>query len=222
MANGGGPNGSLSNAPVNGEVLFVEGGTEASHFPENIVGKIVLMTRESSTANYRLQVDNAVNAGASGVILQSVNGSRGNYGSTFNPSLTRAYDIPVFGAAYIQGEWLKEQLEEGPVELSLTAERHSNLESVNVIGTKKAKNKKGDGKEVILSAHMDSVVGAPGANDNASGVGLMLELARVFKGYNTDKDLKFIALGQKNVDYLGLGTMQINYLKKNEIISKQF
>ena len=200
---GAAPNGTLSADPVNGEVLFVEGGTAASDFPADTVGKIVLMTRESSTANYRLQVDNAVNAGASGVILQSVNGSRGNYGSTFNPSLTGAYDIPVFGAAYIQGEWLKEQLEEGPVELALTAERHSNLESVNVIGTKKSKNKKADGKEVILSAHMDSVVGAPGANDNASGTGLMLELARVFKGYNTDKDLKFIAFGSEERGLLG-------------------
>ena len=74
---------------------------------------------------------------------------------------------------------------------------------MNVIGTKKAKNKKSDGKEVILSAHMDSVVGAPGANDNASGVGLMLELARVFKGYNTDKDLKFIAFGSEERGLLG-------------------
>ena len=55
----------------------------------------------------------------------------------------------------------------------------------------------------MLSAHMDSVVGAPGANDNASGVGLMLELARVFKGYNTDKDLKFIAFGSEERGLLG-------------------
>ena len=200
---GAAANGKLSDVPVNAEVIEVEGGTEASDFPSDADGKIIFMTRESTTANYRLQVDNAVNAGASGVILQSVVGSRGNYGSTFNPSLTQEYDIPVFGAAFIQGEWLKEQLEEGAVELALTAKQYSNLESVNVIGTKKAKNKKADGKEVILSAHMDSVVGAPGANDNASGIGLMLELARVFKGYNTDKDLKFIAFGSEERGLLG-------------------
>ena len=33
----------------------------------------------------------------------------------------------------------------------------------------------------MVTAHMDSVVGAPGANDNASGTALALELARVMK-----------------------------------------
>jgi aminopeptidase YwaD len=200
---GAAANGKISDVPVNSEVIYVDDGTRASDFPENTVGKVVLVKQASSTANYRLQVENAMNAGAEGVIIHSVVGSRGNYGQTFNPNLTKAVDIPVFGAAYIQGEWLKEKLAEGPVTIGLTAKRHSNLQSVNVIGTKKAKSNKGDGKEVLLTAHMDSVVGAPGANDNASGTGLMLELARVFKGYNTDKDLKFIAFGSEERGLLG-------------------
>src|SRR5690606_7817857 len=109
----------------------------------------------------------------------------------------------VYGAAFIQGEWLKEQLEEGPVEISLTAKQYSNLQSVNVIATKAPKTKRKNAKQVILGAHHDSVVGAFGANDNASGVGLMLELARVFKGYNTEKELKFIAFGAEERGLLG-------------------
>ena len=196
------PNGKVSSEPVKAEVVYVEGGLSASDF-ENVSGKIVLMARASTTADYRTQVDNAVEAGAAGVILQSLVGSRGNYGQTFNPNLSKEYDVPVFGAAFIQGEWLKEQMEKGAVEISLTAEHFSNLQSVNVIATKPAKSKSGDAKEVILSAHHDSVVGAPGANDNASGVGLMLELARVYKGYNTDKTLKFIAFGSEERGLLG-------------------
>ncbi len=38
----------------------------------------------------------------------------------------------------------------------------------------------------------------------------MLELARVFKGYNTDKDLKFIAFGSEERGLLELDTMWIN------------
>ncbi|MDN7245043.1 M20/M25/M40 family metallo-hydrolase [Planococcus shenhongbingii] len=200
---GAAPNGKISAEAVSGDVIYVKGGLSPSDFPTETKGKIVLLTRESTTANYRTQVDNAVKAGAAGVILQSVVGSRGNYGSAFNPSLTASYDVPVYGAAYVQGEWLKEQLEEGAVRLELTAARYTDLKSVNVIGTKKAKNQKADNKEVLLTAHMDSVVGAPGANDNASGVGLMLELARVYKGYNTDKELKFIAFGSEERGLLG-------------------
>ncbi|MEH7342344.1 M28 family metallopeptidase [Bacillus sp. JJ1532] len=196
------PNGVVSDTAVKAEVVYVEGGTSASDFSD-VSGKVVLMARAASTADYRAQVENAVQAGAAGVILQSLVGSRGNYGQTFNPSLTTKYDVPVFGAAFIQGEWLKEQMEKGAVEISLTAKHYSNLQSVNVIATKEAKSKDPNVKEVILGAHHDSVVGAPGANDNASGVGLMLELARVYKGYNTDKTLKFIAFGSEERGLLG-------------------
>ncbi|MCM3575379.1 M28 family metallopeptidase [Mesobacillus subterraneus] len=197
------PKGKVSKEAVTGEVLFVEGGTNLADFPADTAGKIVVLPRASSLAGYRAQVDNAVQAGAAGVILQSLVGSRGNYGQTFNPNLSTSVDIPVFGAAYIQGEWLKEQLAEGPVEISLSSEQFSDLESVNVIATKAPKEKNKNTKEVILGAHHDSVVGAPGANDNASGVGLMLELARVYKGYNTDKELKFIAFGSEERGLLG-------------------
>ncbi|WP_240035387.1 M28 family peptidase [Neobacillus notoginsengisoli] len=200
---GAAPNGKLSKDAVTGEVIFVNGGSNLADFPTDTAGKIVVMPQGSSAAAYRTQVNNAISKGAAGVILQSLVGSRGNYGQAFNPSLTGQVNVPVFGAAYIQGEWLKEQLAKGPVTVSLTAERFSNLQSVNVIATKPAKGNVENPKEVILSAHHDSVVGAPGANDNASGVGLMLELARVFKGYNTDKDMKFIAFGSEERGLLG-------------------
>ncbi len=200
---GAAPKGKISKDAVSGEVIFVDGGTTLDDFPADAEGKIVVMPRASTTASYRTQVNNAVEAGAEAVILQSLTGSRGNYGSTFNPSLATPVEVPVYGAAFIQGEWLKERLAKGSFEISLTAERFSNLESVNVIATKPPKGKNKEAKEVILGAHHDSVVGAPGGNDNASGVGLMLELARVYKGYNTDKELKFIAFGSEERGLLG-------------------
>ncbi|MEC1523394.1 M28 family peptidase [Neobacillus niacini] len=197
------PNGNLSTEAVKGQVIYVDGGTDLSDLPAESEGKIIVMPRASTTAGYRTQVDNAVKAGAKGVILQSLVGSRGNYGQTFNPSLATKYDVPVYGAAFIQGEWLKEQAAKGPVEISLTAQRYSNLQSLNVIATKAPKTKTTNTKQVILGAHHDSVVGAFGANDNASGVGLMLEIARVYKGYNTEKELKFIAFGSEERGLLG-------------------
>ncbi|CEG28756.1 M28 family peptidase [Bacillus sp. B-jedd] len=200
---GAAPNGKISKEAVTGEVIFVNGGTNLADFPANTAGKIVVMPNAGSTAAYRSQINNAISKGATGVIIQSLVGGRGNYGSAFNPSLASKVDVPVFGAAYIHGEWIKEQLAKGPVTISLTAEHFTNLQSVNVIATKPAKGNVENPKQVILSAHHDSVVGAPGANDNASGVGLMLELARVFKGYNTDKEMKFVAFGSEERGLLG-------------------
>src|SRR5436190_2597342 len=46
---------------------------------------------------------------------------------------------------------------------------------------------------VLIGAHYDSVVGAPGANDNGSGVAATLALARRFAGRPTSKTLRFVA-----------------------------
>ncbi|WP_181213251.1 M28 family metallopeptidase [Mesobacillus zeae] len=199
---GAAPNGLISDNSVKAETIFISGGTKASDFV-NANGKIVLMPRAATVSEYRTQVKLAVQAGAKGVILQSLVGSRGNYGQAFNPNLAEKVNIPVYGASYIHGEWLKDEIKKGNSEIGLTAKHYSNLKSVNVIATKRAKTRSKDTKEVILGAHHDSVVGAPGANDNASGVGLMLELARVYKGYNTDKDLKFMSFGSEERGLLG-------------------
>jgi putative aminopeptidase FrvX len=50
---------------------------------------------------------------------------------------------------------------------------------------------------VVIGGHMDSVPGAPGANDNASGTAVVLELARIFKGTNQARFTKFVAFGSE-------------------------
>jgi Zn-dependent M28 family amino/carboxypeptidase len=46
---------------------------------------------------------------------------------------------------------------------------------------------------VIIGAHYDSVQGSPGANDNASGVAAILNLARRFRSPPSDRTLRFLA-----------------------------
>lgn len=50
---------------------------------------------------------------------------------------------------------------------------------------------------VLLGAHMDTVPGAPGANDNASGVAALLEIARIAAGTSHVEFLKFAAFGSE-------------------------
>jgi hypothetical protein len=47
----------------------------------------------------------------------------------------------------------------------------------------------------IVGAHMDSVPRSPGANDNASGVAVMIEIARLVKDRSQAEFLKFVAFG---------------------------
>jgi len=68
-------------------------------------------------------------------------------------------------------------------------------------------------KEIIISAHVDSFNG-PGADDNASGVAVLLELAEYFSKRKKDLTyrLKFIALGSEEIGLLGSKT----YVQKHQ------
>lgn len=50
-------------------------------------------------------------------------------------------------------------------------------------------------RELIIGAHMDSAPDSPGANDNASGVAVLLELARAFASERLPIDLRLIFFG---------------------------
>lgn len=59
--------------------------------------------------------------------------------------------------------------------------------------------------QIILGAHLDAYRESPGANDNATGVGALLELARYFKDRETVTGfgLSFIAFGAEELGVLG-------------------
>ncbi len=45
---------------------------------------------------------------------------------------------------------------------------------------------------IVVGAHYDSVIGSPGANDNATGVAALLELARILKQVPVARTLRFV------------------------------
>ncbi len=50
---------------------------------------------------------------------------------------------------------------------------------------------------VVVGAHYDSIAGAPGANDNGSGVAALLALGRAFSGKQTDRTLRLVAFANE-------------------------
>lgn len=59
--------------------------------------------------------------------------------------------------------------------------------------------------EVIISAHWDSYPDSPGADDNGSGLGVMLELARYFSTFEHDLGgrIKFVSFGGEEIGVVG-------------------
>jgi Zn-dependent M28 family amino/carboxypeptidase len=60
---------------------------------------------------------------------------------------------------------------------------------------------------VIVGAHYDTVFDCPGANDNASGVAALLELAKTFFGKKNSRSLRFVAFANEEPPHFQYGTM---------------
>ena len=76
----------------------------------------------------------------------------------------------------------------------------------NAIATKPAAANGREDLLLVVGAHYDSVTHteqSPGANDNGSGIAVMLELARVLKDYPLPYALQFIAFGSEEIQKRG-------------------
>ncbi|MBN1313894.1 MAG: M28 family peptidase [Anaerolineales bacterium] len=70
---------------------------------------------------------------------------------------------------------------------------------------------------VVIGGHYDSPFNIPGAFDNASGVAIMMELARIFSEEGSRRTLRFIAWDAEEAGYHG----SIHYLKNVICLDKQ-
>jgi len=68
---------------------------------------------------------------------------------------------------------------------------------------------------VIIGAHYDSVLGCPGANDNASAVAAALALARRFAGKKIDKTLRFVFFVNEEPPFFQTGRMGSMFYAKS-------
>ena len=68
-------------------------------------------------------------------------------------------------------------------------------------------------EKFIIGAHYDNVSGVPGADDNASGVAMMIDLASKLRIANKNNNYLFVAFSGEEIGLLGS-----NYYTKNAII----
>ena len=59
------------------------------------------------------------------------------------------------------------------------------------------------GEIIVVGAHYDSVQGGPGANDNASGIAALLEIARLLDGKGTTRTLRLVAFVNEEQPFSG-------------------
>lgn len=112
---------------------------------------------------------NATGAGAVGLVIVNTSSNE------FSGMLQAEVNIPVLGLSGKQGEPLLETANTQPLRATLDVNARVNtVTGYNIIAhLPDVKQPK-----VLLGGHYDSVAKSPGANDNASGTAVVLELAR--------------------------------------------
>lgn len=95
----------------------------------------------------------------------------------------------------------------------------------NIVAEKKG-NLEPD-KIIVIGAHFDTVWLSPGADDNASGIAVLLELAHIMAKYDTDNTIRFVAFTNEeqpfaNTELMGSRVEAVNSARKQENIDVMF
>ncbi|AZU62020.1 M28 family peptidase [Neobacillus mesonae] len=182
---------------VTAEVVNV-GLAKAGTVPDSVKGKIALIERGDITFVEKIQ--NVFDKGAVGVIMYNNTGTSNGFGQA-----AYGQNIPAVSITRAQGLALVDQVKNGPVtaHIKVTGSGMEEKTSYNVIAKMKPNKNKDTGQVVMIGAHHDSVPNGPGANDDASGVSAVLELARVMANMPIDTELRFVTFGSEELGLLG-------------------
>ncbi len=173
-------------------LLVPSGIGRPDEFPAAVEGNIALIER--GTLTFQAKAENAAAAGAIGVVVYN------NRAGPIDGAMREAASIPVLGISREDGEALLIMDPELPAELDVQAGITKSV-SRNVIADSNPALK----PTVLLGAHMDSIAAGPGANDNASGAAVVIELARALAGSDYPFNIRLMTFGGEEIGLLGSG-----------------
>ncbi|MDR7238453.1 M28 family peptidase [Neobacillus drentensis] len=201
---GGSDLGGISPHPFSGSVVgkvtaeLVNVGKASPNEIGDLTGKIALIERGDLT--FIEKVMNVLNKGAVGVLMYNNVDTGNNFGQ-----VNSTQKIPAVAITQAQGQELVQKLKSGQLTATLDVGKMERVEktSYNVIASLKPNKNKDTGQIVTIGAHHDSVPGGPGANDDASGVSAVLELARIFAKTPIDTEIRFLTFGSEERGLVG-------------------
>jgi aminopeptidase YwaD len=167
--------------------------------PEDVAGKplrgnIALIAR--GTIAFRDKAANAAAAGAVGAVIY--NSGPDNFVGTLGRGIT----IPVVSLSGADGLQLLVLVHSGRLGVRFLVDTVTETRTTwNIIATKPGT---GDPHRVlVVGGHRDTVEGAPGADDNTSGVAAVLEMASVLRPLAFPTTIRFVLFGAEELGLLG-------------------
>jgi hypothetical protein len=171
--------------------LFSAGlGVREAYPPEGIGGAVALVRR--GELFFRDKIENAQAAGAAAVIIY--NNEPGEFAGDAGEGAT----VPVVAISGESGERIAAQVERGAVSAEVDV-RVPGTQSWNVVAMRPGAAR----CETVTGGHYDSVITAPGADDNASGTAGVLEVARLAAANDLPGDHCFVLFGAEEQGLFG-------------------
>ena len=197
------------NSPSNGVVaeikqLLLEG--EGTNYIENITGKIVVIrpSEDYLSPDIFIQIKNIYKQNPSGVVILSNYHPEVIRSDVFFRNYSIFSEIPT--TIISEAQFPLEDLEGKKGKLVIFGEIDvGNMFNVSVIipGSKK--------EYILIYAHHDTVENTQGARNNAAGVAILLELAKILSRYNLNYSYRFISLGGKEIGLEGMKKLLEDY-----------
>lgn len=190
--------GMSGNGKIAAGVGYIGLGLDGQVVSGSLKGKIALVER--GQIPFSQKVKNALGAGAGAVIVY--NNQEGELDSA---TLGQKVSVPVLGLNRAGGEGLRQALRSNPgLNVNLNVDvRDETITMSNVIAQRPALSGGENAPLLIIGGHFDSVPAGPGANDNASGTAVVLELARSLQQRYPAYELRFAAFSGEEIGLVG-------------------
>jgi len=180
--------------------LVLGGFGRPQDFPRRIDGAVALVAR-GDQVTFQDKVAAATAAGAAAVVI--FNSAPAGFSGSLQGPL--GSPVPVVAISGEAGQRLRQRAQAVPLAARVVVDAGvSDLPAENVVA--RMAGAAPGGRTVVVGAHFDSVPEGPGANDNASGTGLVLELARALAadpGMAPGLNVVFVAFGAEELGLLG-------------------
>ncbi len=179
-----------------GELVYVGRGDAAEVELLDLEGKVALA--EFGFVSLETKYVNVLEAGAIALVIFDNRDSRRLRWERINSEA----EIPMFIVRRLHGLKLIDKMDAGEeVIISTSVERLGNGPSRNVIA--ELNNNFDDDGVLILGAHYDTTPDSSGANDNGTGIAVLIVLAQEMKDDELPFDLRFILFGSEETGLHG-------------------